>query len=262
MRFILFLYFIMLTGCQAGQKADDTKSISLKQPQTIDTKRQDGAPKGPVPVKFTEVKPIDEPFSRYGNLAEYRVDGQTYEVMTSAKDYRARGVASWYGTKFHSKLTSSGEAYDLYGLTAAHKTLPLPTYVRVTNLKNGKTVVVKVNDRGPFHADRLIDLSYGAAAKLGFISSGTAPVEVETLPVNRDKKPAQFYLQAGAFSKETLAKLLCNQLKKITPTPVFIEQYKQYYLVKAGPFANKAKSDQLKTIFEQKGYHGIISVLH
>ena len=122
-----------------------------------------------------------EPLSRYGNPESYVVYGKTYHTLSSSKGYKERGAASWYGTKFHGKRTSSGEPYDLYAMTAAHKTLPLPTYVEVTNLKNGRTVIVKVNDRGPFHDDRLIDLSYAAAAKLDILPYGTGEVEVRAI---------------------------------------------------------------------------------
>ena len=122
--------------------------------------------------------PRDEPLSASGNAASYVVFGETYHRLASAVNYKATGVASWYGRKFHGRATASGETYDMYSLTAAHRTLPLPTYVRVTNLDNQKSVVVRVNDRGPFVDDRLIDLSFGAAAKLDMVESGTARVSV------------------------------------------------------------------------------------
>ena len=118
------------------------------------------------------------PKSRIGNAPEYTVFGQRYAVLDSAEGFRERGVASWYGSKFHGRDTSSGERYDMHLMTAAHKHLPLPTFVRVTRTDNGESVVVKVNDRGPFVDDRIIDLSFGAAARLGMLDGGTAPVEV------------------------------------------------------------------------------------
>lgn len=114
-------------------------------------------------------------------VSEYRVSGQTYRVLKSNKNYREQGKASWYGKRFHKKRTSSGERYNMYQLTAAHKTLPLSSYVLVTNLMNGRQVVVKVNDRGPFVSGRLIDLSYAAAKKLGIVGMGTATVEVKAV---------------------------------------------------------------------------------
>jgi rare lipoprotein A len=125
--------------------------------------------------------PVEEPRSRYGNPDEYEVLGQTYRVLDSSEGYVAEGLASWYGEEFHGRRTSSGEPYDMNLMTAAHRTLPIPTYVEVTNLENGRVAVVRVNDRGPFHPDRVIDLSYVAARKLGIIGPGTARVRVRAL---------------------------------------------------------------------------------
>src|SRR5690606_1206077 len=122
---------------------------------------------------------------------------------------KERGKASWYGKKFHGYHTSNGEIYDMYGMTAAHKTLPLPTYAKVTNLKNGKSIIVRINDRGPFHDDRVIDLSYAAASKLGILENGTADVEVHAIdsPVTIEEN----YLQVGAFSNRDNAKQLADK---------------------------------------------------
>ncbi len=128
-----------------------------------------------------EVIPRIEPRARSGNPPFYDVFGKRYYVLSSSVGYRERGVASWYGPGFHNVRTSIGEPYDMYGMTAAHKTLPLPAYVRVTNLQNGRSVVVRVNDRGPFVGNRIIDLSYSAAAKLDMLRNGTAMVEVRTI---------------------------------------------------------------------------------
>ena len=133
------------------------------------------------PWSVPEPRPRQEPKSRYGNPASYEVFGKRYHVLDSAKGYQERGLASWYGTKFHGRRTSSGEPYDMFALTAAHKSLPLPTYVRVTNLENGQSLIVKVNDRGPFHEGRIIDLSYSAAVRLGVYAKGSARVEVVAL---------------------------------------------------------------------------------
>ena len=125
--------------------------------------------------------PRAEPRAIYGNPPSYEVFGKRYYVMASSVGYVERGVASWYGPGFHKELTSVREPYDMYGMTAAHKTLPLPAYVRVTNLQNGRSCVVRVNDRGPFVGNRIIDLSYTAAAKLDMLRDGTAMVEVRAL---------------------------------------------------------------------------------
>jgi rare lipoprotein A len=140
-------------------------------------------PPGP-PAHLLDVPdavPRIEPRSIYGNPPSYEVFGKRYYVMASSVGYVERGVASWYGPGFHKELTSVREPYDMYGMTAAHKTLPLPAYVRVTNLQNGRSCVVRVNDRGPFVGNRIIDLSYTAAAKLDMLRDGTAMVEVRTL---------------------------------------------------------------------------------
>lgn len=132
-------------------------------------------------ANIPDAVPIAEPRSAGGNSPSYEVLGKTYKVMNNAGGFRQRGYASWYGKKFHGRLTANGDRYDMFGMTAAHKTLPLPSYVRVTDLDNNRSVVVKVNDRGPFHSDRIIDLSYAAAAKLGLIGHGTSMVELEVL---------------------------------------------------------------------------------
>jgi len=129
--------------------------------------------------------PRYEPRSALGNPPFYEVYGQRYTVLGSSVGYVERGIASWYGTEFHGLRTATGEPYDMFAMTAAHKTLPLPCYARVINLSNGRSVVVRINDRGPFVSNRIIDLSYAAAAKLGMIGTGTAFVEIETLtPAN------------------------------------------------------------------------------
>ncbi len=202
-RFCILALTVMLSACATREPADgppDTGSGSVNIPDAV---------------------PTDEPRSRYGNHSPYRVNGKTYHVMNSGSGYTERGVASWYGKKFHGRKTSSGETYDMYAMTAAHKALPLPTYVEVTNIDNGRRIVVKVNDRGPFVHNRIIDLSYGAASKLGIIGTGTAFVEVRAIDardprrsgvaeatpepdsVNTDDKPngQQLFIQVGAFAE-------------------------------------------------------------
>jgi rare lipoprotein A len=151
------------------------------------TSVQDGPPRSGssrIPDLPDDAVPRPEPKSRYGNGPEYEVLGKRYTVMPSSSGYKERGVASWYGKKFHGNLTSNRETYDMYGMTAAHKTLPLPTYVRVTNLSNKRSIVVRVNDRGPFVHNRIIDLSYSAALKLDMVGTGTSLVEVEAINFN------------------------------------------------------------------------------
>ena len=148
------------------------------------TSVKDGPPRAgsaAIPQLPPDAVPRREPRSRYGNGPVYEVFGKKYTVMHSGAGYKERGVASWYGRKFHGNLTSMREPYDMYAMTAAHKSLPLPSYVRVTNLRNNKSVVVRVNDRGPFVHNRIIDLSYSAALKLDMVGAGTSLVEVEAI---------------------------------------------------------------------------------
>ena len=278
MKYVVYLAILcLLTACQTGPLVNNRDAVAhpkvaaKKKPasskemhakKVIPTDK-DGAPPGPIPAFFKKVFPKSEPLSRYGNPGAYQVKGHTYEVMTNPSGYRTRGMASWYGTKFHSRRTSSGENYDMYALTAAHKTLPLPTYVRVKNLSNGRVAVVKVNDRGPFHSGRVIDLSYAAAAKLGLLPKGTAPVEIEALTTTGPGKShiAHYYVQAGAFNSSQLATRLLGKLSKLTPSPVFIEKYQHRYIVKVGPFANKKMTDRLKYALAKNGVKGSFSLL-
>ena len=133
------------------------------------------------PSQVRDAEPRPDPILDAGNTSPYTVNGVEYRVLTTGAGYREEGTASWYGTKFHGNKTANGEIYDVYLPSAAHRSLPIPSYVRVTNLENARSIVVRVNDRGPFHAERVIDLSYAAAVKLGVIQHGTAPVRVEAL---------------------------------------------------------------------------------
>jgi len=143
--------------------------------------------------------PRDEPRSRYGNPDSYDALGEQYQVMQQApKGYREKGRASWYGKKFHGKRTANGEAYDMFKMTGAHKTLPLPSYVRVTNKSNSRSVVVRVNDRGPFHPGRIIDLSYAAAAKLDLLRHGSAEVELELITPQQAKASLETVAESSA----------------------------------------------------------------
>jgi len=220
---------------------------------------KDGAPPGPLPTSFKKVIPKYEPISRYGNPDSYQVMGKHYEVMTNSTGYKSRGIASWYGTKFHSVRTSSGEKYDMYALTAAHKTLPLPSYIKVKNLTNGRELVVRVNDRGPFHESRILDLSYAAAAKLGLFPKGTALVEIEALKTTQQS--LHYYLQAGAFESPQLAAALSTQLGKLTTSPVYVQNHQNRYIVQVGPFGSRDLANHLKQRLENNGIHGSFSRL-
>jgi len=170
-RGVLILLLAAATLLAGGCKSTSSGPLGDSGPQRI----PEGLLSQPDPI------PRDEPLSASGNSLSYVVFGKRYYRMASARGFDQQGVASWYGRKFHGRLTASGERYDMFSMTAAHKSLPLPTYARVTNLANNKSIVVRINDRGPFVDDRLIDLSYAAAAKLDMLSAGTANVRVVTL---------------------------------------------------------------------------------
>lgn len=206
---------------------------------------KDGAPVGlEHRIKFHDAIPKEEPPSPYGNPPSYHVMGQTYHVMDSAQGYKEEGIASWYGTKFHGRRTSSGEVYDMFEMTAAHKTLPLPSYVRVTNLDNNRSVIVRVNDRGPFVSNRIIDLSYSAAHKIGVFRSGTAPVMVEH--ITEDGVPIDngdaIFLQVGAYSKKSVAETVRKRFAEKEKYPVFLQKLEEQslYRVRIGPISSMA----------------------
>jgi rare lipoprotein A len=176
--------------------------------------------------------------------------------MSSSQGYSERGIASWYGTKFHGRRTSSGEPYDMYAMTAAHRELPLPTYVRVTNLRNGRTAIVKVNDRGPFIGNRIIDLSYAAATKLDILGKGTGLVEVTALNPNRPGPPPRqartitnrapnLFIQVGAFANRNNAEQLSYRLSNSLRTPMRIQQAGNMYRVQIGPLAGVEQVDEI-----------------
>ncbi len=155
-------------------------------------------------ARIPDAVPRVEPLSKCGNAPSYVVFGKRYYTKPNSRGYVERGLASWYGAPFHGRKTSSGEIYDMHGMSAAHKTLPLPTYARVTNLENGRSVVVRINDRGPFHGPRLIDLSHTAAVKLGVVKTGTAMVEVRAIDAARPASDPGPFLAARTTVKTTL----------------------------------------------------------
>jgi len=232
------------------------------------TTERDSAPKKPVDVTtIPDAVPKYETRSKYGNPESYVVFGKRYYVMNNNRKFTQQGIASWYGKKFHGKRTSSGESYDMYAMTAAHKTLILPAYVEVTNLENGKKAIVKVNDRGPFHENRIIDLSFSAATKLDVVAKGTAIVKirvvdpgyvpehvsgnrgesVETvLPVNTAR---EFFIQVGAFSELHNAENLRRKLIIIGSALVKVSQVvidnRSLYRVRIGPLSDVGASDKI-----------------
>jgi rare lipoprotein A len=221
-----------------------------------------------------DATPRVEPRARYGNHSPYEVFGRKYHVLQSSEGYHERGTASWYGTKFHGRRTSSGEPYDLHLATAAHKSLPLPTYAEVVNLDNGRKVIVKVNDRGPFKDDRLIDLSYGAALRLGIVGTGTARVEVRaidprtwedgtrvagsrtgsgtgsgtasgTAPQQAANQIEATWLQAGAYGRREGAEELAGRLRQADLAPVSINDSDNLFRVWLGPYGSYAEAESV-----------------
>jgi rare lipoprotein A len=234
--------------------------------------------------------PKAEPKSRYGNPPFYDVFGKRYYVLSSSADYVERGVASWYGPGFHQVKTSTGELYDMYAMSAAHRTLPLPAYVRVTNLQNGRSVVVRVNDRGPFVGNRIIDLSYTAAARLDMLRDGTAMVEVRSIdtgapPPAADAAPLAatptapaapaapaavpntsasaatpvLFVQAGAFADPANAARLAAKLRGGDYGRIFVRDDviagRKMYRVRIGPVADVQSFDRIYAALERDGVH-------
>lgn len=211
----------------------------------------------------------DGPKSKYGNPGSYKVLGKWYTVSSTACGYSEKGIASWYGPNFHGKRTSSGETYDMYAMTAAHKTLPIPVMVRVTNLDNGKKIDVRVNDRGPFHEGRIIDLSKAAAAKLGVIAKGTARVRVETIGTPNSKVANtnlikdyrnRIYVQAGSFSERfnadnMLARLRQDGFDDIQIHAVSVSGNK-VHRVRVGPLSSPQQADEVYRRMGSLGYRG------
>ena len=250
---------------------------------TIET-RPTPVTRPPAVQAVPDAVPRVEPRSHHGNPPFYEVYGKRYYVLSSSADYLERGVASWYGPGFHKVKTSTGEIYDMYGMTAAHKTLPLPAYVRVTNLQNGRSVVVRVNDRGPFVGNRIIDLSYTAASRLDMLRNGTALVEVRALepttglaaatnptPATNpttatNSAPAAapsaaggsaLFVQAGAFSDPTNAERLAAKLRDRGYGKIFIRDDilagRKMYRVRIGPVPEVAEFDRIMTALEHAG---------
>lgn len=217
--------------------------------------RWDGDPPPDRVIATTE----ELPRSKSGNPPFYEVYGVRYSVMKSSVGYKERGVASWYGKKFHGRSTSSGERYDMYKMTAAHKSLPLPTIVRVTNLNNGKSIVVRVNDRGPFVKNRIIDLSYSAAIALDMTREGTAMVEVEALTAAKAREktapspagdpPGSMYVQVGAFGEPDNAQRLAQKLNREGVSKVAVHkpssQEPMIYRVRIGPVGSVVEYDRI-----------------
>ena len=219
---------------------------------------KDGAPEGlPDYSNAPDAVPRVEKVSR-AKQRPYTVLGRTYQPLKSSRGFVEQGVASWYGTKFHGRQTALGERYDMYSMSAAHKLLPLPTYVQVRNLENGRSAVVRVNDRGPFHSNRIIDLSYAAASKLGMLGKGTALVEVRAIDPGTPKASGQLgsntsggtppgkpriYIQVGAFGDPGNARRLQQRLQRHLGRSVLIENGGHVHRVQIGPLGSVESAD-------------------
>lgn len=199
-------------------------------------------------------QPKAEPLHKFANKP-YSVLGLSFKPLPENTPYKVRGTASWYGKKFHGLKTASGEIYDMYGMTAAHPVLPIPSYAKVTHLNNGTSVIVRINDRGPFLNNRIIDLSYAAAHKLRLLQAGSGPVEVEKIEFTSSGEPssgtpplAGTYLQLGAFSVETAAANLADHVKQTFSAIAHLVQLKPqdgWHRVRIGPFADKREAEEM-----------------
>ncbi len=251
---------LLLAACGSAPKLDTQQDgISRHLPPPVDI------------ASIPEPTPRLEPLSSYGNPDSYVVFGRRYHTLKDGRGYSERGIASWYGSKFHGRRTSSGEPYDMYAMTAAHKSLPLPSYARITNLRNNRSVIVRVNDRGPFHDNRLIDLSYTAAWKLGIVGEGTGLVEVTAIdptappPAIDPEAPKpnpirglpELFLQVGAFGNAGNADRLKQRIEEQLQVKVLIEESTgaatPVYRVQVGPIASVELADHLTQRLDQLG---------
>lgn len=261
----------LLAACSSSPESER----SLVGPVDI---ARDGPPPDPARARnVPDAIPRVEPLSRYGNPPSYEVFGVTYHTLSDNADFVQKGIASWYGRKFHGRRTSSGEPFDMYGMTAAHRTLPIPSYVEVRHLETGHRIVVRVNDRGPFHEGRIIDLSYAAAVRLGIAEDGTAPVEIRALqpdPTRTAEAVAtptaalevassqaltnvapSVKLQVGAFNDLANAERLRDTLSSQLNWPVSISEAtaQPTYRVQIGPLPGEREARVVDAELERLG---------
>lgn len=286
------LTLILLSACagapkQTGQSAAAQKPVATQGGGYL---AGDG-PGADAPANLDSIPdavPKAEPLHRYANRP-YSALGKTYTPLVAPGNYKERGTASWYGRKFHGQRTSIGEIYDMYGMTAAHPTLPVPSYARVTNLANGKSVVVRVNDRGPFLHDRIMDLSYAAAWKLGYVNQGSAEVEVESLsadgnapvaaavapapvetvaattvmPVMASGRTGKVYLQLGAFREKQGAESFLAKMRAElgdSGKDIILQQKQGLTRVHIGPYANADEARRTANILAARlGFKPFVS---
>jgi len=273
---------LLVAACGSTPK----KASGPAEPGTFGKYYSNDGPPDKVPENLAQIPdavPRDEPFHKYANRP-YTVFGHTYVPVVDKQPTKERGIASWYGKMFHGRKTASGEPYDMFAMTAAHKTLPIPSFARVTNVKTGKSVVVRINDRGPFHADRVIDLSYAAAARIGIAAAGSGLVDVERIfaptdvvalapvapPVMADvetpvvtQEASSMWLQLGAFSSaenaeafrvRALASLQWNL------EPIDVSARDGLYRVRLGPYRNRQEATAIaERVRESLGFAPSIS---
>lgn len=270
----LLLGLSALSGCASKGSRSDVYQATRYQHQ------HDSAPlQVPALDNVPDAVPVAEVRTKAGNKSPYRVRGKQYHVLPTEVGYRERGIGSWYGVKFHGHATSNGEIYDMYAMTAAHKSLPIPSYARVTNLSNGRQVIVRVNDRGPFHDQRIIDLSYSAAKKLGYLEQGTARLEVEGIDAVAWQRqhgarlaaaeasslqaaaapasalPDNAFLQVGAFTSSGAAEQLRARLVRHLRHPVRVSppgQHTPLYRVRVGPLSDSGQLRRVRLLLAQQ----------
>ena len=267
---------LLLAACQSASVPPSSTTAPVANAGRYSIS-QDRAPSQSLDVsQIREVIPVPLNRTMAGNRSPYTVNGRSYRVMQTEVGFQQTGLASWYGEKFHGHQTSNGEVFDMYQVSAAHTGLPIPSFVRVTNLENQRSIVVRVNDRGPFHNDRVIDLSYAAAYKLGFSNQGTALVHIEAivpsqnviLAANTATNPATTvtasaaaaagdrYLQAGAFSDLRAAQRLSDRLRDLTSRPVFIRSIQaadtrqQLHRVRVGPISDPHEIERISDLMQ------------
>lgn len=293
----LMAVVMLLAGCASGGGSAPAPRAETGDATETATGRyaraSDAYPELPPDVSnVPDAVPRIEPRSRGGNRSPYQVWGQSYRVLDDARGYRGAGIASWYGEKFHGYATSNGEIYDMYKMSAAHRSLPLPTYARVTSQDNGRSVIVRINDRGPFHEDREIDLSYAAAARLGILDAGTGRVTVEAIdpetwlaengrttapraapaergpaaPVERamaSEAPSggqaeaaddPLFLQVAALGSAGNAEELKSRLEAELGQPVRVESRAGIHRVQVGPVADAGRLDPLRDALRRAGF--------
>ncbi|MBL4631128.1 MAG: septal ring lytic transglycosylase RlpA family protein [Paraglaciecola sp.] len=232
---------------------------------------QDSAPKViPQEVTTKDAVPIYESYAP-ANMRPYTVRGIRYQPLNTGKGFSDAGQASWYGQKFHGHLTSNGEIYDMYKMSAAHKTLPLPSFVRVTNVENGQQVVVRVNDRGPFHSGRVIDLSYAAALKLDVLKTGVADVKLDVIHVHKkgqitvgrsttltkknvSESKQRVFIQVVALQNKTQIDDVADNLKRLYQRPYTTKFEKGLYKLRIGPFKNEHEANKLLNKLKSNDY--------